>query len=232
MNNKIGFSVIYLPAQDNKFYTSLLEDMLAAGCRAIEVHVPHHNQIDAPLIKLIRKFDYRAIHTSDLRSATENQEALTYYKELAQHIDAEAITIHPHTMQTWDWITDYFGDQTSFENMDCFKPFGKTPEDMQRIKSEHPAARWTFDINHVLTNDKSLGSIPDFYAKLGNPGHYHISGFKDESLPHTTLHTTHQDEVIDAITTDAPVIIESLGDEDIHLFRDEYDYVAERITHL
>lgn len=204
--------------------------MLATGCSAIELHTPRHDTIDdTALLHLISKFSYRAIHTSDLHSLAEDQETLKYYKALAERIDAAAITIHPHTMQTWRWVADYFGDKASFENMDRFKPFGKSPEDMQRIKRECPTARWTFDINHVFTNDESLGSVPHFYTALGTPGHYHISGFRDESLPHATLHTTKQDAIIRAIATDSPIIIESLGIEDIHLFREEYDYIIKRI---
>ncbi len=204
--------------------------MLAAGCSAIELHTPNHNKIDDPaLLELISQFDYRAIHTSDLRSQTQDREVLAHYQELAQSVGAAAITIHPHTMQEWGWIADYFGDRASFENMDRFKPSGKTPEDMQRIKSQHPGARWTFDLNHVFTNDESLSRVPDFYALLGNPGHYHISGFRDESFPHDTLHTMRQDQIIRAVATSGPVIIESLGIADIHLFREEYNYVVKRL---
>jgi hypothetical protein len=228
--NYIGFSVIYSLEQDEKFYATLLEDMLATGCRAIELHTPHHNEIESPiLLKLINKFDYRAIHTSDLRSPSEDQEILLYYKKLAQRIDAAAITIHPHTMQTWDWVANYFGDLASFENMDRFKPFGKSPEDMKHIQEKCPTARWTFDLNHVFTNDSLLRSVPDFYTQLDNLGHYHISGFQDELLPHTTLHTTKQDAIIQAVATNHPIIIESLGIKDIHLFREEYDCVVKRL---
>lgn len=229
--NYIGFSVIYSPERDEKFYTTLLEDMLATGCRAIELHTPRHTKIESStLLKLINTFDYRAIHTSDLRSPLEDKKILLYYKDLAERIDAAAITIHPHTMQTWSWLIDYFGNLASFENMDCFKPFGKSPEDMEHVQAEYPTARWTFDLNHVLTNDNSLHSVPDFYAQLENLGHYHISGFQDESLPHTTLHTTKQDAVIQTVATDHPVIIESLGIKDIHLFHKEYDYVVKRLS--
>ncbi len=229
--NELGFSVIYSPARDDTFYGKLLEDMLDAGCKAIELHMPEHSRLDDPtLLSLIGHFNYRAIHTSDLHSPQEDAKALAYYQELAQKIGAASITIHPHTMEHWGWVADYFGDAASFENMDCFKLFGKSPEAMQQILGEHPTARWTFDLNHVYTNDPSLSQVSDFYSQLGDPGHYHISGFKDASLPHTTLHMTRQDDIIDRIATSAPVIIESLGIKDIHLFRDELAYVAQRMS--
>lgn len=228
--NELGFSVIYSPARDDTFYSKLFEDMLDAGCEAIELHAPEHSELDDPaLLSLISRFNYRAIHTSDLRSPQEDAKALAYYQELAQKIGAVSITIHPHTMEHWGWIADYFGDTASFENMDRFKPFGKSPEAMRQVRDEHPTARWTFDLNHVYTNDSSLSKVPAFYNQLGDPGHYHISGFKDASLPHTTLHTTQQNSIINGIATSAPVIIESLGIEDIHLFQDELTYVAQRL---
>jgi hypothetical protein len=229
--NEIGFSVIYSSERDKQFYSTLLNDMLEAGCSAIELHTPHHDRLDDPdLLRLIAQFSYRAIHTSDLHGPLQDSEALAGYRSLAQRIGAAAITVHPHTMEHWGWLADHFGDSVSFENMDCFKPFGQTPEDMARVLREHPSARWTFDTNHVLTHDESLASVPHFYDQLGDPGHYHISGFRDASLPHTTLHTTRQDGVIDAIATDAPIIIESLGIADIDQFRPEYDYVVKRMS--
>lgn len=229
--NKLGFSVIYSATHDKQFYITLFRDMLSAGCSAIELHTPQHEALDDPdLLDLIKQFDYRAIHSSDLRSASEDSRVLSYYIDLAARIKAAAITIHPHTMEQWGWLAAYFGNIASFENMDCFKPFGQSPEDMKKILSEYPTARWTFDINHVFTNDAALQRVGDFYTALGKPGHYHISGFRDATLPHTTLHTTHQDSIIAAITTDRPIIIESLGTNDIHLFRKEYDYVIERLS--
>lgn len=228
--NPIGFSVIYSKRHDTQFYARLFRDMLDAGCSAIELHTPQYDELDASeLLELIRSFEYRAIHTSDLHSPAEDKNTLAYYQELVRSIDAAAVTIHPHTMKSWGWVAEYFGDLASFENMDRFKPFGQSPEDMRRILDEHPTARWTFDLNHVYTNDPDLSRVSDFYEQLGDPGHYHISGFKDKALPHTTLHTTGQDSIIAAVATKKPIIIESLGSDDIHLFREEYNYVAARL---
>lgn len=199
--------------------------MLDAGCDAIEIHTPQHDTLNNPeLLQLIRQFRYRAIHTSDLHSLSQNHAQLEYYVDLAQKIDAAAITIHPHTMQHWAWLHEYFGNVASFENMDRFKPFGQTAHDMAVIAKECPGARWTFDINHVFTNDPSLKTVADF-ATLPQPGHYHISAFKDAQLPHTTLFTSNQDAIIQSVQGGAPIIIESLGLDDIDTFQKEYNYV-------
>jgi len=229
--NLIGFSVIYSKRHDAQFYAQLFRDMQAMGCEALELHTPQHDMLDDPeLLELICNFKYRAIHTSDLHPSVQDEKILSYYQELIRRIDAAAVTIHPHTMRDWDWLARYFGGLASFENMDRFKPFGQSPEDMRKIRSNYPSMRWTFDINHVFTNDSGLSRASDFYEQLGDPGHYHISGFKDKALPHTTLFTTKQDAIIKAVATEAPIIIESLGSDDIHLFRNEYAYVVERLS--
>jgi hypothetical protein len=229
--NRLGFSTIYTHEHDKQFYRKLLKEMLAAGCSAIELQTPGQTPLDdSELVDLLKQFGYRSIHTSDIHNPTDDADALAYYRELAQRIDADALTIHPYTMGHWAWLTNYFGELASFENMDRFKPFGRTPEDLVQVRNEYPTARWTFDINHVFTNDPSLASVTEFYEQLGAPGHYHISGFKDASLPHTKLYTTHQDAIITAVRTDAPVIIESFGPTDIEQFKREYDYIAERLA--
>lgn len=229
--NKLGFSVIYTAEQQPSFYGELFEDMLDAGCDAIELHMPQHGTITDPaILRLIGQFSYRAIHTSDLYSPKKSGQELAYYQDLAQQIEAMSITIHPHTMDSWGWLARYFGDMVSLENMDCFKPYGKTPESLQTMTAELPGNRWTLDLNHIFTNDASMRALPDFYRKVGGPGQYHISGFCDEALPHTTLHTSNQDRIITSVATDAPVIIESLGRDDIHLFRSELAYVAAKLA--
>lgn len=229
--NHLGFSTIYSTEHDKQFYRNLFKKMLKHGCTAIELQTPGYAQLDDPeLVDLIRRFAYRSIHASDLHNPTDDAATIAYFQELAQRIDAAAITIHPYTMNHWTWLADYFGELTSFENMDRFKPFGQNPEDLARVRSEYPTARWTFDINHVFTNDPSLATVAEFYEQLGPPDHYHISGFKDASLPHTALSTTHQDTIIDAVKADAPIIIESFGLTDIEQFEHEYDYIAERLA--
>ncbi len=231
--NQLGFSVIYSAEHDRAFYRTLLRTMLAAGCSAIEIQAPARRPLDDPeLLNLISQFSYRSLHTSDFHNSTDDAEALAYFRTLAERVDAHALTIHPYTMDHWDWLAEYFGELASFENMDRFKPFGRTPADLALVKSEYPTTRWTFDINHVFTNDPTLAPVAEFYQQLGAPGHYHISGFKDAKQPHTKLHLTHQDDIITAVKTDAPIILESFGPTDIQDFQREYDYVAERLTRL
>lgn len=228
--NDVGFSVIYTRKRSDASYIDLFERMRMVGCRAIEIHAPNHDPLSRQVIDAIRTFHYRAIHTSDLASPSINTLDLAYYKQLADALDVTAITIHPHTMAQWRWVYDYFGDRTSFENMDRFKPFGQTADDMASIFNQRTPKRWTFDINHVFTVDPTLAMINDFTQQLAILGHYHISGFKDASLPHTTLNTTGQDAIIGAITTDHPIIIESLGFDDIVDFEQEFSYVIKRLA--
>ncbi len=210
---------------------TLLSEMLSYGCTAIEIQAREHDGFEQSeqIVGLIKRFTYRSIHTADLISVHDNKFEVEYYSNLLGVIDAHAITVHPHTMITWSWLRSYFGTKTSFENMDWRKPFAKTPEDMAKVFTNFPDARWTYDLNHVFTNDSSMKLSKDFYTTLGNLGHYHISGFKDDHLPHTKLFETRQDSIITSVEDERPIIIESFGIEDIHEFKKEYDYVTARL---
>lgn len=227
--NKLGFSVIFSPKKDTQFYVQLLSGMLAYGCEAIEVHTPVHDTTvhDIDILSLLKKFPYRSIHASDIESYGHNKDEINYYQKLSSQINAQTITFHPHAMQSWDWLTQYFKNTVSFENMDWRKPFAKTVNDMKKIYNDYPDSSLTLDLNHLYSNDPTMALAEDFYAAFTNIAHYHISGFSDEALPHTTLHTTKQNKIISSIHTEHPIIIESLGIDDIADFRKEYDYVSE-----
>jgi hypothetical protein len=226
--NKIGFSVIISPKRPTNFYLQLLEKMQTAGCEAIEIHTPEHNKINRDLIMAIKQFSYRSIHTTDLTPQSLNE--ANYYQSLTSEIDTHALTIHPHTMQKWSWLHEYFGSKASFENMDWRKPFGTSPDDMSEVFEQYSNARWTYDLNHVYTNDDTMILADEFYSRFDNLGHYHLSGFKDERLPHTTLHTTHQNIIIEAVKSNHPIIIESYGIDDIENFETELEYITPRLA--
>ena len=224
--SQIGFAVILTEEKGALFYERILTDMLEAGCEAIEIHTPDYHEMkpDSELIKIIRQFTYRSIHTRGLIAEDKCTDKLRYYTELAEKIDTHAFTVHPNIMDEWSWLVKYFGDLLSYENMDWRKPFATLPSHMKEVFSQAPNARWTYDLNHVYTVDPSMKLADEFYDSFSNLGHYHISGFKDADLPHTTLYTTHQDIIAEYVRTDHPIIIESFGIYDIQDFQLELDY--------
>lgn len=226
--NPIGFSVIINDQKPVKYYIELLERMLDKGCSAIEIHLTVSAGVafdDArSIFEVVRQFTYRSVHASQLTSPVQKAE-ISHYKELINRIDAHAMTIHPDGMQQWQWLVDEFGDVVSFENMDREKQFGASAQDMKLVFTDAPSSRWTFDLNHVYSIDSTMQSADLFYGQFKNIGHYHVSGYGGPALPHTTLHDKDQDIILGAIKTPHPIIIESYGTEDIHLFDNELAYV-------
>ena len=91
--------------------------MLDDGCEAIEIRTPSRDYYEKyeGLLKLLKQFKYRSVHTNDIVSPAFNEEDLNYYKEPVSVLDLNAITLHPHTMRKWSWLSEYFGNKASFE---------------------------------------------------------------------------------------------------------------------
>lgn len=232
--NKIGFSVIVNSETDISTLVGLFDAMLAAGCEAIELHLTQSvsmSQADKNrLFAAISKFSYRSIHASHLTTSEQSAD-IRHYQDLLRQIEAHAITIHPDGMAQWRWLTDVFGSLASFENMDCEKDFGQTPSDMRIVFDDAPQAQWTFDLNHVYSNDKNMQAIDEFYDFSDRLAHYHVSGYGGPDLPHTTLHDSSQDSILRSIRINRPIIIESYGVNDIADFRDELQYIFRALNH-
>ena len=226
--NKLGFSVIVNDETSVTAVVELLDAMLTAGCEAIELHLMQSVSMSQAgknrLFAAISKFSYRSIHASHLTTPEQSAD-IRHYQDLLRQIDAQAIIIHPDGMAQWRWLIDAFGSLASFENMDCEKDFGQTPSDMRTVFDDAPQAQWTFDLNHVYSNDKNMQTIDEFYGLSDRLAHYHVSGYGGPELPHTTLHNNNQDSILHSIRTDHPIIIESYGVDDIADFRDELVYV-------
>ena len=230
--NKLGFSVIVNSETNIENVMSLLSAILVAGCDAIELHLTRDANIGHTnkerLFEIISKFSYRSVHASHITSPDQSAD-IRHYQDLLRQIDACAITIHPDGMSRWQWLVDAFGGLVSFENMDCQKSFGQTPSDMRIVFDDAPQAQWTFDLNHVYSNDKNMQAIDEFYGFSDRLAHYHVSGYGGPELPHTTLHDSNQDSILRSIRTNHPIIIESYGVADIADFLDELNYIRSEL---
>lgn len=227
----IGFSVDLKSLQSDGEH-KILGEMLAAGCGAIQIHAhAGDNPIHLNALDLVKKFDYRTIHIPKFYSRKEAKRAVDSSKRLAKLIDAQDLTMHPNGMDSFAWLTSEFDGNLNIENMDWRKDFGQTAEDLERVFAQLPDAGWTFDVNHVKTNDPSMKLADELYKNLSpHLRQYHLSGFGGEDLPHTLLADTRQDDIIAKVTDlSKPIILESLGPEDIGRFREELDYVLARL---
>ncbi|HVX58214.1 MAG TPA: hypothetical protein VG964_00580 [Candidatus Saccharimonadales bacterium] len=207
----------------------LLEGMLSAGCQAIQLQVrpdivsewPEHLQI-------VRKFEYRTIHLPYLKEAANDPGLNESLRKLASFISASNFTFHPVNTDSFTWLAEEFGDQVCAENMDWQKDFGQSPRDLQRVFADLPNAGWTYDVNHVMTNDPSLRLGEELYERFApRLRQYHLSGFGGEHLPHTLLADTRQDKIIRLVKDlSKPIILESLGSVNLQRYQEELDYVS------
>lgn len=230
---RIGFStaIINNPSED---YINTLLDIAQSECSAIEFNdrIEEYSQEPSQIfIDIAKSYDYRSIHLPVLLSFEESRTAIDYWLKFADKIDAHSFTLHPTNMQSFDWLNQAFDERLALENMDWRKDYGKSVKDMVHALNIVEGAGWIYDLNHVYTNDESMSLADDFMKALEKRlRHYHISGFGDDNLPHTSLFTTKQDEIIKKLTrTDKPIIIESFGVEDINNWRKELDYISSRL---
>lgn len=221
--NKIGFSVTFNSVKGIPFYLNLLQEMLLENCKAVEVHAYNLDRFEQhqSIIDLIKKFDFISVHYSG--------HDINYHIDLASKIGAHALTIHPNFVSEWIKASKSLFCLISFENMDWRKKFGTNVDDMKSVFKQIPDASWTFDLNHIYSIDPTMKLADDFYRSFDNLSHYHLSGFKDNSLPHTQLYETKQDIIIQSVKKDSPIIVESFGVDDIVNFKLELEYVRERI---
>lgn len=231
MNLTIGFSVD-LDHLSDPGTEKILNQMLDAGCTAVQVHA-HPDLLKAtPMhLDIIKQFGYRTVHLPELHDPTSSRELILASQDLGTRIDVQDFTLHPTNLDSFGWLAGEFGDLLSIENMDRRKDFGKTPADLARVFSELPNAGWIFDVNHIKTNDPTMALADEFYKQLsGQLKHYHLSGYVDDNLPHTLLADTRQDEIIAKVTDKTkPIILESLGANDLGRFREELAYVSTRL---
>lgn len=214
----IGFS-LQLSKKEHQS-ASLISQMLDYGCQAIEIDVSDIKfKHIAELHHLLKKFKYLSVHaTEDIENSVE------FYEKL----NPDMVTVHP------EYLPRYLNqvipnEKISVENMDWRHTYGRYPEELKKIFKEYPELRFTCDLNHVYTNDLTMELVNQF-NEFKNLSHYHISGFKDASLPHCPLYKTKQRIIAEKLEkTNRPIIVESFDSDDINNFRKEFDYIVSTI---
>jgi len=231
MNLTIGFSVDLDHLAEPKT-ARVLNQMLEAGCNAIQVHAhPDLLKSNPGHLDLVRSFSYRTVHLPELKDSESSRELIQASLDLGAKISTHDYTLHPTGLDSFGWLASEFGNLLSIENMDRRKDFGKTPADLTQVFNELPHAGWIFDVNHIKTNDPSMALADEFYNRFSSRlKHYHLSGYVNSRLPHTLLADTRQDEIIAKVTDKTkPIILESLGANDLDRFKEELAYVSARL---
>lgn len=216
---QIGFSIVFSDQCENSFYENILGKMLDAGVSAVELNLPEQYErvLGSKLLELVQAFDYRALHAPRLVSPGESEQEITRCQHVLQAINAHALTVHPDSMRSWDWLDMAFGGLAEPENMDIRKDFATQPEDMRRIFRELPNARMTLDTNHLLSLGDEETAIKAAHALHGPDmppvGHYHLSGL--QGLQHVGLDKVPEAQLATQfswlLNPEAPLILETRG---------------------
>jgi hypothetical protein len=171
-----------------------LKEYLTISDEAIELSLTKLTGIlEFPFEKvypLLMQFKYRSIHLPVVK-LDENQTKifLTYpnielepyldvIKKLAHDLKINTYVAHPDQISDFEWANNEFGELLGFENMDNRKAFGICIDDMNKVFTKSPQAKWIFDVNHLFTNDSTLASASDFFSIFRERlTHYHVSAF-------------------------------------------------------
>lgn len=223
---KVGFSVVFFDACPDSYYENILDDMLRHGVDAIELNLPqrHERVLGGALLELVRRFEYRAVHSQQLISPAQSAKEITRCQDVKQAIGASALTVHPNPMPSYGWFKTTLGPEVEMENMGPDK-FGAKPDEIARVFRQLPEAKMTFDTQHSysLGDEETAAKAAHAFHALGVPiGHYHLSGL-GPGLAHVGLDKVPKAQ-LDAqfswlIDPNAPLIFETRGsvkDKDTH----------------
>jgi hypothetical protein len=227
----IGFSIA-VETLPEAALVRIVRDMQAAGCTAFELNMTGRapRPLGAELVAALLGFAYRSVHLPLLESAEHDPATVAAYQQLAQTLDVQSCTIHPHVVRDWPGLEAAFAGRLAVENMDWRKPADTRPADMAAVFAAAPSAQWAFDVNHIYSLDPTMRLAGEFYDRFGGRlAHYHLSGFGGEAEPHLMLAQTGQDIILTALRDDKPIIIESLSESTLPDFRIELDYIRQRL---
>jgi len=170
--------------------------------------------------------DYVSIHGPSL-SDNNLKEILLRLEKINKKYGIDNFVFHAEKGIDWDLVKDIITSPISIENMDNRKKFGKTVESIKKIIDKYDF-KFTLDLQHAYTNDKSMKLADKFHRELGDKIiEYHLSGF-DPKFLHYPLFKTKQNEIINGVRKDIPIIIESTFDKEKEAEK-ELRYVVERL---
>lgn len=238
-------NMIFGPAVDSKTgnpreLLKNLEKALKFSNNAVELSFTsiHKVTYSQEVVDIFSLFKYRSIHLPVVEETQGGKKFLTYpnpeidnvlkvIDKIISKSSPDTVLIHPDQVTDFSWARSKYGKMLAFENMDSNKKFGKTIEDMKKVFELCPDAKWVFDVNHIYTNDDTMGIAKDFYSEFKNRlTHYHLSGYGGF---HDALCLSKEDIILKGIQSlDFPII-----DEGNLILKDvlekEFEYVSNRI---
>ena len=230
MRLQLGFSTGCL----HKCGLALKEQLAAiasAGCRAVEINCLRMDFFESEELRTLtaddiaeHDFQYISIHSpkSEYGPNDETKKMLDGLHRLNRELLANLVAVHPDQVTDMN-ILAQAGFHVGLENMDNRKTAYQTPKEFEPVFAEHPGWSLVLDVNHIYSNDVSMGLAVEFYKKFGpRITQVHLSGYAG---CHEPLFQTLQPQIIWAIQNlDVPIIVESVFEHPDELLR-ERDYI-------
>ena len=218
-NIKLGFSTGVLHKTHRT--KEALKKMRDLGYDTVELGFVNPARIEEGWLDELTKedlegFKYVSFHTPK-HNYGKNEGTYSFFKKV-ERIDQirklGLVVFHPDMVEDFSVLNEV-GFNVALENMDNRKGSHKQPEDFDGIFSQDNKYKLVLDVNHIYSNDPSMGLAKDFYSKFKDRiAQIHLSGYTGY---HDPIFQTKQEEIIKAIQDfEVPIIIESvLAPEDL-----------------
>ena len=230
MRLQLGFSTGCL----HKCGLTLKEQLVTiaeAECRAVEINCLRMDFFESEELRTLtaddiaeHDFQYISIHSpkSEYGPNDETKKMLDGLHRLNRELLANLVAIHPDQVADMR-ILNQAGFHVGLENMDNRKAVYRTPKEFEPVFAEHPGWSLVLDVNHIYSNDMSMGLAVEFYQKFGpRITQIHLSGYAGY---HEPLFRTLQPQIIRSIQNlDIPIVVESVFEKPDDMKR-ERDYI-------
>lgn len=209
--------------KNEEFFLKKLKLILDIGANTIELHPridsPKDFEISGKCIDFLNKnFKYISLHAPAANFIYDNSKFSKKIYNIVDkwmgQIDIKNVVIHPNLIKNSDEIIGR-GWPISIENMDVYKNYGKNVADLKKSFVKIPSANLVLDLNHVYTNDPSMGLADEITQNFGSViREYHISAYIDKNNIHEPFTRANCDFILEkVINKNLPIVIEINTDE-------------------
>ena len=217
-----------------------LKFLQTLGCNAVELGYVFMERLTRdPLEKidprLLDGFEWVSLHApGSVWKYDPNDEtslaALSKIEAFHRRRPLDLVVFHPDSFPDSDFsILKNISFPVGIENMDNLKPSFQRPDSLGNVFTNRPEFGFVLDVNHCFVNDSSLklaaALLKAFHDRLRQ---VHVSGFVKL---HEPLFQTKQVEILRAVPTGYPVIIESMCESPQEV-RAEWKYVRNVLQSL
>ena len=239
-----GFSTGCLYKNHDPLSPEAIDLVAQSGARLIELsavmleRLPDLARIEP---RQLAGFEYVGLHApANLRYRNDAaaHEALRVLSEACERLPVRHVVFHPDTIEAWE-VVEAAGLPAAFENMDRFKSFGRTMEDMEKILGAGKNRKMILDVAHAHTNDPSMRLARELLERFRDRiAAIHLSGCRSQKggrEHHVPLSLTLQEELFLPLPAGVPVVIESVWpktdsrEELLNCLKKELRYVEERL---